>query len=64
MWKEEEHGEIGVNRSRFQQAAATGAQTLVVGCPFCMVMLNDAGKDAGSEMQVLDVAEIVAAQLE
>ena len=64
MWKEEEHGNERVNAARFKEAQATGAQTLAVGCPFCMVMLTDAGKDAGAEMQVLDVAEIVAAALE
>jgi len=63
MWKEEEEGDERVNAARFKEAQAAGADTLAVGCPFCMVMLNDAKKDAGSEMQVLDVAEIVAAQL-
>ncbi len=63
MWKEEEHGTERVNIKRFQEAAATGAATLAVGCPFCMVMLTDAGKEAGDSMQVLDIAEIVAAQL-
>ncbi|NOY99293.1 MAG: (Fe-S)-binding protein, partial [Chloroflexi bacterium] len=33
------------------------------GCPFCLTMMNDAAKDANSEMQVLDVAEIVAERL-
>jgi hypothetical protein len=28
-----------------------------------MIMFNDAGKDAGSEMNVLDVAEIVVGSL-
>lgn len=60
MWKEEEHGSERVNANRFREAQATGAQSLAVGCPFCMVMLNDAKKDANSEMEVLDVAEIVA----
>ena len=64
MWKEEEHGNERVNAARFREAQATGAETLAVGCPFCMVMLNDAKKDAGSEMQVLDVAEIVAQAIE
>ena len=59
MWKEEEHGDSGVNRARFQQAAETGAETLAVGCPFCMVMLKDAANAEGSEMQVKDVAEII-----
>jgi Fe-S oxidoreductase len=64
MWKEEENGAARVNETRFEEAAQAGVQTLAVGCPFCMVMLNDAKNAASSEMQVLDVAEIVAAALE
>jgi len=64
MWKEEEPGTQRVSLKRFQEAQASGAGVLAVGCPFCMVMLNDAKKDAGSEIEVLDVAEIVARQLE
>ena len=64
MWKEEEHGTERVNANRFREAQATGANTLAVGCPFCMVMLTDAKKDANSEMEVLDIAEIVASQIE
>jgi Fe-S oxidoreductase len=64
MWKEEEHGSMRVNLKRFKEAQDSGAEVLAVGCPFCMVMLTDAKKDAGSEMEVLDVAEIVARQLE
>lgn len=60
MWKEEEHGDTGVNTARYEQARASGAKTLAVGCPFCMVMLNDANSNAGEAMQVKDVAEIVA----
>jgi Fe-S oxidoreductase len=64
MWKEEEHGELGVNRSRFRQAAETGAETLAVGCPFCMVMLRDAAKAEGSEVEVKDVAQIIVEGME
>lgn len=63
MWKEEEHGTQRVNAFRFAQAQQTGAETLAVACPFCMIMLNDARKDANSEMQVMDIAEILAARL-
>ena len=63
MWKEEEHGEERLNANRFKEAQATGAGTLAVACPFCMVMLTDAKNDLGSAMQVLDVAEIVAEQI-
>ncbi len=63
MWKEEESGNERVNLHRFKEAQATGAEVLAVGCPFCMIMLNDARKDLNSEMQVLDVAEIIAQSL-
>lgn len=63
MWKEEEHGDEGVNANRFRQAQETGADTLAVGCPFCMVMLTDAGKDEGADMEIKDVAEIIAERL-
>ena len=63
MWKEEEHGTERVNANRFREAQASGVSTLAVGCPFCMVMLTDAKKDANSEMEVLDIAEIVASQI-
>lgn len=63
MWKEEEHGFQRVNLNRFAEAQASGAQTLAVACPFCMIMLNDARKDTNSEMEVLDVAELVAQAL-
>jgi len=64
MWKEEEHGSERVNANRFREAQATGAQTLAVACPFCLAMLSDARADAASEMQVKDIAEIVAAALD
>ncbi len=63
MWKEEEHGQERVSENRFREAQATGKEMLAVGCPFCMIMLTDAAKSANSNMQVKDVAEIVAAQL-
>jgi len=64
MWKEEEHGEERVNAARFREVQLSGADKLAVGCPFCMVMLNDASKDAGSHIEVLDVAEIVLQSLD
>ena len=63
MWKEEEHGWERVNANRFKEAVNTGADALAVGCPFCMIMLTDARQTANSEMQVLDIAELVAARL-
>jgi Fe-S oxidoreductase len=42
---------------------ASGASTLAVGCPFCMMMLTDAAKDLPGAPGVRDVAEILAEQL-
>ena len=63
MWKEEEHGTQNVNKARFAEAKATGAETLAVGCPFCLTMMTDASKAEGGEVQVKDLAEIVAERL-
>ena len=64
MWKEEAEGDETINANRFKEAESTGADTLAVGCPFCMVMLDHAKKDADSEMEVLDIAEIVVQSLD
>ena len=64
MWKEEEHGLERINMNRFREAESIGVNTLAVGCPFCMIMLTDAKKTANSEMQVLDIAELVVSRLE
>lgn len=63
MWKEEEHGAANVNITRFKEARATGAAAVAVGCPFCLTMLNDASKAEDGEIQVVDVAEMVAERI-
>ncbi len=63
FWKEEEPGTMRVNAARFQESKEAGANTLAVGCPFCMAMLNDASKTEGGSMQVKDVAELVAERM-
>jgi Fe-S oxidoreductase len=63
MWKEEEHGQQAVNQQRYQEAVATGAQTIAVGCPFCLTMLTDAAKQSGEPLRVKDVVELVVEQM-
>jgi len=60
MWKEEEPGDQAVNAQRYQQAKATGAGTVAVGCPFCLTMLTDAATAADEGVQVKDVTELIA----
>ncbi|WP_370207684.1 heterodisulfide reductase-related iron-sulfur binding cluster, partial [Aeromicrobium sp.] len=66
MWMEENLGSrINVNRT--QEAVATGADQIAVGCPFCRVMLSDgltaqqAAGEAREEVEVLDVAQMLLA---
>jgi Fe-S oxidoreductase len=63
FWKEEEHGTARVNVTRYEEAAATGAKTIAVGCPFCLTMLTDASKGADQGIAVKDVVEIIASRL-
>jgi Fe-S oxidoreductase len=54
-----------VNVERTEQALATGAKTVAVGCPFCMTMVTDGTKTKNVEetVQVRDLAELVADRL-
>ena len=65
FWKEEEHGTARVNLTRYAEAKATGAETLAVGCPFCMRMFADASQDESMKggPDVKDVVEIIAERL-
>lgn len=59
MWMEERLGKR-VNMERTDEAVATGATTMAVACPFCLIMLDDGAKAKGAELDVLDVAQVVA----
>lgn len=69
MWMEEKIGKR-INVTRTQEAVATGADTIAVGCPFCRVMLSDgltAQQSEGAareEVQVLDVAQMLLAAVQ
>lgn len=54
-----------ISHLRLEQLAATGAEVVGAACPFCVVMLEDAARTAGSQdrLQVRDVAELVAERL-
>ncbi len=68
MWMEENLGSrINVNRT--EEAIATGADQIAVGCPFCRVMLSDgltlkqSEGEAREEVEVLDVAQMLLASI-
>ncbi|WP_114907695.1 (Fe-S)-binding protein [Ornithinimicrobium murale] len=65
MWMEEKLGSrINVNRT--EEALATGADRIAIGCPFCRVMLSDGltqkqSEGAREEVEVVDVAQMLLA---
>jgi Fe-S oxidoreductase len=65
MFKEEEKGEIRINRERTNEALATGATVIAAACPFCNTMLSDGVKENEREetVHVLDIAELIAMSL-
>jgi Fe-S oxidoreductase len=56
MWMEEKIG-TRINLNRVDEAIATGAQEVAVGCPFCRVMVSDGMVARESSVEVLDVAQ-------
>jgi Fe-S oxidoreductase len=59
MWMEERLGKR-VNVERTEEAISTGADTLGVACPFCLIMLDDGAKAKGEAIKVLDLAQVLA----
>ncbi|MDP1725404.1 MAG: (Fe-S)-binding protein [Bacteroidota bacterium] len=66
MFKEAEHGAKEVNVERIDDALELQPNVVASACPFCMTMLRDGVKhyNKEEEVQVLDVAELVATALD
>ncbi|MFK5635243.1 (Fe-S)-binding protein [Ornithinimicrobium sp. LYQ103] len=65
MWMEEKLG-TRINLDRTEEAVATGADRIAIGCPFCRVMLSDGLTQKQSEgtredIEVVDVAQMLLA---
>jgi Fe-S oxidoreductase len=56
MWMEEKLG-TRINLNRVDEAVATGADQVAVGCPFCRVMVSDGVTGRQSDVEVIDVAQ-------
>ena len=62
MFKEAEPGRKEINIERIEEALATGADTIAVSCPFCMVMMTDGlkNKEKENSVRIMDLAELIA----
>ncbi|MGZ4204441.1 MAG: (Fe-S)-binding protein [Actinomycetota bacterium] len=64
LWMEETAG-TRINAERFDQMIANNPDVVSVACPYCMIMLDDAAKDAvqqgkaSEDLKVLDVAQLL-----
>jgi len=58
MWMEEKIG-TRINLNRVDEAIETGAPEVAVACPFCRIMVGDGMVARQSEVEVLDVAQIL-----
>ena len=59
MWMEERIGKR-INEERADEAASTGADTVGVACPYCLIMLDDGERARGGGAEVLDLAQVLA----
>lgn len=62
MFKDAEPGNKDINIERTEEALATGAKTIAVGCPFCLTMISDGvnHKNQEENVKVFDIAELIA----
>ncbi|MBF6609782.1 MAG: (Fe-S)-binding protein [Chryseobacterium sp.] len=60
MFKEPEKGRKDINVERTEEALAENPNIIATGCPFCMTMMTDGVKHVNSDVQVKDIAELIA----
>jgi Fe-S oxidoreductase len=58
MWMEETIG-TRINLNRVDEAIATEVKEVAVACPFCRIMVSDGMDARGSDIGVLDVAQVL-----
>ena len=58
MWMEEKIG-TRINLNRVDEAISTGAEEVAVACPFCRIMVGDGMVARESDVEVLDVAQVL-----
>jgi Fe-S oxidoreductase len=60
LFEEHEQGKR-ISQERFEQLQATGADTIVMACPFCSIMLKGAQASSNASIEMTDLISFVAA---
>ena len=55
---------LSIAKHRLEQAKSVGAEILTSACPACKITFLDALRETGGELEVLDVTEYIAQQLD
>ncbi len=65
MWLETD-ANTRINHRRLQDVLDVKAKVVATACPYCLLMFDDAirSKGIGEQVKVMDIAEVLAAQLE
>jgi Fe-S oxidoreductase len=65
MWLETD-ANTRINHRRLKDALDVKAEVVATACPYCLLMFDDAirSKGIGEQIKVMDIAELLAAQLE
>lgn len=66
MFKEDEPGEKRISTERTDEALALNPNVIAAACPFCNTMMTDGVKnrEKEGEVKVLDIAELIAGEME
>lgn len=62
LFEEHEEGKR-ISQERFEQLQGTGADTVVMGCPFCSIMLKGAAASSNASTQMVDLMTYVDGRL-
>ncbi|MCX7785538.1 MAG: (Fe-S)-binding protein [candidate division WOR-3 bacterium] len=62
LWLDWQKGER-MSDIRIQQAIDAGAEILAIACPYCMIMFEDSVKTMQGDIEIKDIAEILAESL-
>jgi Fe-S oxidoreductase len=64
LFEDKEEQGKRISQERLDQLTATGARTVVMGCPFCSIMLRGAQATANAPVELVDLMTYVHGRLE